>query len=65
LETGLESEERKSTAKALGLAIERKEEHERQIAETHRREAEKSSRTDSERNKPLPLASDSVEVVTH
>jgi integrase len=41
-----------STAKALGLAIERKEEDERQIAETRRREAEKSSRTAPSRTLP-------------
>jgi hypothetical protein len=57
-----------STAKALGLAIERKEAHERQLADTRRRESEKNSHTETECDNPLPpfaAASESAEVVKH
>jgi len=57
-----------STAKALGLAIERKEEHERQLAETRRRASEQNSHTEAECDNPLPPTSDasvSAEVVKH
>ena len=57
-----------STAKARGLAIERKEEHERQLADARGRESEKNSRTATECDNPLPLsaaASESAEVVMH
>jgi hypothetical protein len=57
-----------STAKALGLAIERKEARERQLAEEHRRESEKNSHTETECDNPLPSvsdASDPSEVVKH
>ena len=57
-----------STAKALGLAIERRKEHERQLAETRRRESEKNSHTETECDNPLPRTpevSESAEVVKH
>jgi len=57
-----------STAKALGLAFERKEAHERQLAETRQREAEKDSHTKADCDNPPPETSDvpaSEEVVTH
>ena len=50
-----------STAKALGLAIERKEEHERQLAETRRRESEKNSNADTDFDSTLPFTSDASE----
>jgi integrase len=43
-----------STAKALGFAIERKEEHERQLAAARRRESEKNSHTGTECDNSLP-----------
>jgi len=46
-----------STTKALGLASERKEEHERQLADARQRESEKNSHTDAECDNPLSLAS--------
>jgi len=57
-----------STAEALGLAIERKEEHERQLADARRRASEKNSHTGVECDSPLsPLleVSESAEVVKH
>ena len=57
-----------STAKALGVAIERKEAHEQQLADTRRRAAEKNSHTETECDNPLlptSEASDSAEVVKH
>ncbi|MGH9254254.1 MAG: tyrosine-type recombinase/integrase, partial [Vicinamibacterales bacterium] len=57
-----------STAKALGLAIERKEAHERQLAEVRRRESEKNSHTEAACDNALPPVSDdseSAEVVKH
>ncbi len=56
-----------STAKALGLAIER-EAHERQLEDARRRESEKNSHTETECDNPLPpfaAASESAEVVKH
>jgi integrase len=53
-----------STAKALGLAIERKEEHERQLAEARQRAAEKNSQPDAERKNRLPSLSEVVESAT-
>jgi integrase len=58
----------KSTATKLELAIERKEEHERQLAEARRRDAQKNCHTETECDNPLPWvsnASDPVEVVKH
>lgn len=57
----------RSTAKALGLAIERKEEHERQVADARRRESERNFPTDaSHDNVLLPTeAFDSVEAARH
>jgi integrase len=57
-----------STAKALGLAIERKEEHERQLAEVRQRESKKNSHMDAECDNPSSPASQtsaSSEVVKH
>ena len=51
-----------STAKGLGLAIERKEEHERQLADARRRESEKHSLTDIECGNPPSVASRGVRV---
>jgi hypothetical protein len=50
------------------LPIQRKEEHERQLAETRRREAQDNRHTETECDNSLPPTSDvsdSVEVVKH